>query len=466
MIKALLLRNILWLPILWLAWSCLPDDEAFNSDPSLRLTYSTDTVNFDTIVSGIESTTLRFRVYNPHRNALKIDNIRLGNSNSVFRLTINGIEGKTFANVPIIGGDSLLVLLKVTLPNTNVDSVYEVREIINFIYNDFDDRVNVVAWGLDVAQLSGEVLACNTEWNAGKPYLINDFVLVDSLCTLTVRAGAQVLMGNGAAIFVKGRLKIEGTAENPVTIRNIRTDRAFANAPGQWDAIYFLEGSSDNIIDHTIIKNGTIGLRIGAPDEDDDYDLVVSHSIIQNMSMAGILAFTSDVYAYNVQINNCRSYLVGNFIGGNYTYEHCTFSNFPTDFFRQEPSVQLSDVIFLEGGQSLTAPLNVRMINSIVWGNEREELLISNAGQQAISLDLRSNIIRSLDNRWVSAGNIISQERNFPRFAAPIAANFRIDSLSPARDKGLPIGIPFDLLKNKRDELPDIGAFEWLPKKK
>ena len=56
------------------------------------------------------------------------------------------------------------------------------------------------------------------------------------------------------------------------------------------------------------------------------------------MSMAGILAFSSEVSASNTESIQLRNWLVGNFAGGKYSYEHCTFSNSPSLFNVKDPS--------------------------------------------------------------------------------------------------------------------------------
>jgi len=64
-----------YLPILILVWSfllagmvgCEPEDEMISADPGIRLSFSSDTVLFDTIFSSIGSTTKRLMVFNKNR---------------------------------------------------------------------------------------------------------------------------------------------------------------------------------------------------------------------------------------------------------------------------------------------------------------------------------------------------------------------------------------------------------------
>ena len=47
-----------------------------------------------------------------------------------------------------------------------------------------------------------------------------------------------------------------------------------------------------------------------------------------------------------------------------------------------------------------------------------------------------------------------------PEFMDPARYNYRLDTLSPAKDHGVFIGVGHDLDGNSRDALPDMGAYE------
>lgn len=444
-------------------WSCTPNDEVISTDPAIEITFSTDTVTFDTILTEVQSITRRVRLFNPSENALIIDNLRLASSNSPFLLTLNGEQDDHFQNVQLLGGDSLLVLIEATIDQRDETNPYIVKDSIIVDYNTQSKDIKIIAWGQDANFLDGTVIEENTTWTAGKPYVITDFVLVDSLVNLNIEAGTTVLFEPLAGLYVQGSLNALGSPEEPIIFSNTRFDEDFADAPGQWDAIYILEGSKGNTVKHAIIRNGRIGFRVGSPDDDFEFDLVLENTIIQNMSVAGIQAFTSDVSAKNTLIHNCGSYLIGNFAGGNYQYEHCTFTNFPSTLFREDASIQFSDIVLLDNDEALISPLSVKVENSIIWGTERDELLLSDEGGQVVSFNLTNNILKSTNPAFDVNGNILSQEPNFPGFMAELSRDYRLDSLANARDAGIPSNILLDLLNNERDSLPDIGAYEWKP---
>ncbi|SHJ96763.1 hypothetical protein SAMN04488028_102314 [Reichenbachiella agariperforans] len=461
----MVLKKTLFFLVMLSGWvliqSCDPVEEEVSTNPAHQLIFSSDTVRFDTLLSSVGSITRRFRIYNPHKNAIEIDRLALGQTNaSPYTLTVNGVKGKTFEKEIIFGKDSLMVLVEVFIDPTDEDMPYLVKDSVQVEYNQNASDVKLVAWGQDAYFLDREVVECDVTWTAGKPYVLYDTVLVAAGCQLTVEPGARIFIDNNSALAIGGTLKIQGTAEDKVIIRNTRFDAGYDVAPGQWNSILFLEGSKDNIIDHADIKNGVIGLRVGSPDDDVDYDLIVSNTSIGHMSSAGILAFTSDIYVFNTEVFNCQSELVGNYLGGNYKYEHCTFSNAPSLYTREVTSVVLSDYISLGDGSTLSEDLSVELINSIIWGEEDEELSIYSSGASNVTIALHDNIIRSANEDWVTLGNDISQERNYPEFHVPAFYDYQIDSLSPARGKAIASEISLDLIGTLRDTMPDLGAYE------
>ena len=442
----------------WITFYCTPENEEFTTDPRAQLRFSVDTVLFDTVFTTVGSTTKRFRVFNDSKNAVNINRIGLGNlANSPYNVVVNGKEGFEFANERLLGEDSMVVLVEVSIDPGGQSLPFIVRDSLDFETNGNLQDIKLVAWGQDANFFRDSVLACNTVWTNEKPYVIFNSILVDSLCQLTIAKGSRVFSHNGSFIFVQGSLQVEGTVDEPVIFRNDRLDESFENAPGQWGGIIFLEGSKNNRIDHCSIRNAELGIRLGTPDNDTIPDLVISNSIIENMSNTGVLAFTSDLYAYNLLVDNCAINVVGNFAGGNYWYEHCTFANFSFDFFREDPAVVFSDNVVLADNTVLTAPLAVTLTNSIIWGNLTDELVLSDGGGSGFVFTVSNNILRSNIAELDINDNQLNQD---PLFVDPQMFDYRLDTLSPAKDAGVVLSIINDLEGNMRDSTPDIGAYE------
>lgn len=454
------MKNFLcFVSVILLIWACTPDEEIISSDASLSLLVSTDTVLFDTLLTDRGSITRRFRIYNPNKEAIQFDRIGLGKGqNSDYSIIVNGKEGHDLQGEKLFGNDSLQVLVSAFIDPQNENLPYLVKDSVVFDWNGNSGHVKLVAYGQDAVFVNADTL-CNVTWTNERPYVIYNYALVDSLCLLNIQQGAQVFLDNDAALFVKGTLQLQGTAEERITVKNTRFDNNYEFAPGQWDAIYFLEGSNNNLVRYTDITNGNIGLRLGTPDDDDDFDLFVANSTIGHMATAGILAFSSELFCENTLIYNSGQWVVGNFAGGTYQYDHCTLVNFPNSFFRDEPSVQFSDNIVLADQTVIGGDLDITIRNSIIWGTEEEELLIVEGGIGTVNRDFQSGILKSESSPYTDF--FLANETNFPRFLNPHLFDYRLDSLSPAINAATDIFVPIDLLGTSRDPNPDIGAYEY-----
>ena len=456
------MRNFLIIfSIFLLGMACSPKEESISFDPSLSLLFSNDTVAFDTLLSERRSSTRRLTVYNPNEEAIQFTEIVLGKRQaSDYKVIINGKDQNVVANERLLGGDSLMILVEVNVSARNENLPYIVKDSIIFRWNTNEEHVKLVSYGQDATAI-GNVSICDETWTSSRPYIISDTVLVDSNCRLIIEKGTTVYFENDAALFIQGTLTAIGDSANHIVFRNARFDGVYDQVPGQWNGIYFLEGSADNQFAFTEIYNGQVGIRLGSPDENDIPDVEVSNTEIFNMSQAGILAFTSDLSVTNTLIYNCGNYLVGGFAGGNYTFTHCTFSNEPALFVQDEPTVQFSDNIVIGENELLTGDLSLAIVNSIIWGSGGEELLINNGGGANVSVLLESNIIKSGEE---ISNNFTSQETNFPGFIDVFANDYSLDTLAFAKDEGIDLGIMQDLLGNARDSKPDIGAFERIEK--
>lgn len=457
-------------PLLFLLMACQPEEEQLTLDTSVKLRFSNDTIFFDTVFTSLGSITKRFRIYNDAENAVNISSVSIGGgTSSPYTIFVNGIGGPTVNDVRILGKDSILLLAEVTIDPQDENLPFLVTDEINFITNGNQQQVDLVAFGQDANFLRDSVLTCNTTWTADRPYVIYNSILVPENCTLTIEPGTKVYNHNGSFIFIGGTIDAQGQADNRITFTNDRFDDEFIDAPGQWGGLIFLQNSTNNRIDNAEIRNANIGIYLGTPDDDDDPDLILSNTRIENIggnsvipsidSLVqpgfGILAISSDLYAYNVLINNCETNLMANVAGGNYRYEHCTFANFSFDFFRRDPSIAFANNLLLGDGTLLVGNTNITMTNSIVWGSLSEELLISEAEEAPLTLTINNNILQTQLQEF--------QEGNFfddPRFFSPSEYNYSLDTLSPAKDIGLPLDIEIDLNGVARDDIPDLGAFE------
>ncbi len=438
-------------------FNCQPEEEIIDFDFTNGLGFSSDTILFDTVFSGAGSTTKRLKIFNPSQKALKISSIKLGGGNSSqYKILVNGTEPNQSEELLILGKDSILILVEVFIDPQDKNSPFLVNDSILFETNGITQQVKLVAWGQDAHYLGYEIIECNSIWTNDRPYVIYDTILVDTLCQLKIEKGARIYASKIAAILVKGQLIAEGTADERIIFRNDRLETNY-DRPGQWKGFVFLPGTYGNQFNYSIIRNATIGIYLGSPDKDTIPEVVLKNTIIETMSSSGILSFTSDLYAENVLINNCFELNCGNIGGGNYAYRHCTFANYGQHVIRQTPLFFVSDNIVLSDESTIVEDINLEIQNSIIVGNLEDELLFSLDGGANYSLSINNNILKTTILELDTLGNILNED---PKFINPVGYNFRLDTISPAKDKGAIIGIELDLDGNQRNGLPDLGAYE------
>lgn len=439
-------------------FNCKPEEEIIDNDFNHGLEFSTDTVLFDTLFTGIGSATKRFKVFNASQNALIINRIALGaGKSSSYKILVNGTEPNSAEDLLILGKDSILILVEVFINPQDEDSPFLVNDSIIFETNGISQNVKLIAWGQDANYVGNEILDCNTTWSGGRPYVIYNSILVDTLCELTIEKGARIYASREAFLYVKGTLIADGTEEERVLFRNDRLDYQYENVTGQWGGLVFLEGSHGNDLNFTTIRNAVFGIRLGSPDNDTIPDVILRNCIIENMSNAGILAFTSDLYAENTLVNNCIEFNCGNIAGGNYTYKHCTFANYGFTIFRETPSFYATDYIDLDDNSFIEDEIFLQIQNSIIDGSLQDELLFDFRSEKNVVLALNDNMFKTSISDLDTLGNILNED---PEFMDPVVYNYRLDTLSPAKDGGAFIGIEYDLDGNLRDEFPDLGAYE------
>ncbi|MFZ4414151.1 MAG: hypothetical protein ACOYOV_13800, partial [Bacteroidales bacterium] len=81
--------------------SCRKEND-FITDASAKLSFSTDSVLFDTVFTSLGSITKRLMVYNPNSKSINISSIRLASgSSSMFRINIDGTPALQISNIVI-----------------------------------------------------------------------------------------------------------------------------------------------------------------------------------------------------------------------------------------------------------------------------------------------------------------------------------------------------------------------------
>ena len=497
--------------------SCRKDFEFSPSTGSLQ--FSKDTVYLDTVFTNIGSSTYNLKVYNKSDDDISIPAVRLAlGETSNYRLSVDGIAGKSFNNIEVLAKDSLFIFIESTIDIKNftnpngtylytdqiefdagsnlqkVELVTLVQDAI-FIYPDLDNTTKVVeTLTLDIGgelvetELQGrELLPTELTFTKEKPFVIYGFATVPNGETLTIEAGSRIhfhensgiIVSNGASINVNGAYSNDlDLLENEVIFEGDRLEPGFSQVPGQWGTIWLLDGSVDNTINYATIKNSTIGvLSDGNPDEAND-KLTITNTQIYNSSSFGVLGRNTSISGENVVINNSGLSSFAGTLGGKYNFTHSTIVNYWDNGFRQFPAVLLNNFVLDEDNVATIADLTEANFNNcIIYGNDNPEILLDEIEDASVVFNFKFTncLIRFEDNSnnftgvnydfndtAKYEGNIFNEDPNFKdvEFNELI-----IGDDSAANGQGLSsfaTQIPFDILNVNRTSLPDLGAYQHI----
>lgn len=459
--------------------------EWLSPDSNALPEFSTDTVNFDTVFTTIGSATLNFKIYNPSNRPLVISSIELAEGeNSFFRLNIDGVPSVRVTHIEIPPDDSLFVFVAVTIDPTNSNNPIVIKDSVVFNTNGNIQDVKLLAYGQDVHLIKGLVIETET-WINDKPYLIYNSMAVDSGFTLTINAGTKIYFHKNSSMIILGTIQVNGTWENPVVFRNDRLEAYYDIIAGQWGTIYIDPMSKGNKINHAIIKNAIAGIQIGYPTDYSVPDLVISNTMIMNASFAGIYAFGADLTCYNTVLADCAGACAALLRGGRYKFLHCSVSNNGVyGSPRTDPAIVLSNVFNnpeydeISGKYEYVARSGdleeALFSNCIIYGNLNHELLYINNNVNAFNFRFEHCLIRADENSldFEDTGHylslILNKDPHFVNDSDRYHLNFRLDTLSPAKDAGEEsITVTYPFLVNDITETvrtlhgkPDLGAFE------
>jgi hypothetical protein len=498
-------------------WSSCRQDFEFTPTTG-SLSFSKDTVYLDTVFSNIGSSTYTLKVYNNSDDDILIPSLKLSKGQtSNYRMNVDGmlgngpLIGKEFENVELLAKDSMFVFIETTIdiqplvatetqflytdaiefgtgPNTQkVELVTLVKDAV-FIYpnkyaegvietlvfdvdgDGTDDETNVQGRFLDDSELT---------LTNEKPYVIYGYAAVASGKTLNINPGARIhfhaksglLITDNATLQINGLPSLDPEVlENEIIIQGDRLEPLYDDIPGQWEAIWLLNGSTNNRVNHATIKNGTVGI-LSDGNQDDPTKLTITNSQIYNSSNFGILGRGSSISAENVVLNNSGISSFAGTYGGNYNVIHSTIANYWSNSFRQFPALLLNNYIIDAENTVFTNPLeSANFTNCIIYGNDNPELLLEKEPSEVFNFKFTNSLINFDDPTGYYSEpqydfsntdiyeNVIFN--NDPLFLDPSKNQLNIPIGSPADGSGIFAGnLNVDLTNTTRTSPPDLGAY-------
>jgi hypothetical protein len=453
------------------------------TDSNAKLSFSADTVLFDTVFTTVGSVTKEIKVHNPYNQKIKISSIRLADgTNSNFRINVDGVATTEVNDVELEPNDSIYIFVKVTVDPNNSNSPLVISDSIMFETNGNMQQVQLVAWGQDAyyhtpdqklnfpdgSFLRFSYAHCKTPWKNDKPHILYGYVIVDSDSILSIPENTKIYLHKNAVLWVykDGTLQVKGMLGNPVTFQGDRLEQYYKDKPGQWGKIWLSSGSKNNEVNYAVIKNGYIGIHVDTTTTNPTQPtLTMDNTIIENMGAAALLAQGSWVVAKNCVFGNCAQYAVVLNIGGKYDFRHCTIGNYYTLTTRQTPSLVLNN--WYLGADNFIHPrdlTNAYFGNCIIYGALSEELLKDSITAALFNYTFDHCLVKTQTHtnysRYINC--IINSD---PAFKDYTNNDYQLNTGSAAIDKGLMSiadYIPFDILRHNRtnDAAPDMGAYE------
>ncbi|MBN2668996.1 MAG: hypothetical protein JXR60_07190 [Bacteroidales bacterium] len=453
--------------IVFLLVSCVKDE--VNNSLEAVVTFSTDTLFFDTVFTDVGSTTAYITMHNPYDKSLNINSVSLGKGSlSQFRINVDGQTGEIIRNLTLEPKDSIYILVELTVKPNAQNAPFVVEDSLVCNVNGKISDMKLRAWGQNAHYIDGRLngVVQTQTWTADKPYLIYNSMLIDSLHTLTIEHGTKIYFHKNSYLIAKGRLQINGTFDNPVTIKGDRLEEAYQDVAGQWGNIILADGSGTHEVNWAVVENGTIGFQLGGLSSDEKPTLKISHSIIRHMNYAGIFSLAANVEANNCLVANCAFYNLAILVGGNYSFDQCTFANYWPYSRRTEPSVVVSNNFITEEGQYVGDLHQANFNNCIIYGDKEQEFIWSKEDGTAFNLTVNNSLIRIPEEEINDTYFNMCRYSKDPLFIDYRNYDFNLDTLSPAQNIGdMSIGqtYPTDLNNHSHilDGQPDAGAFEW-----
>lgn len=395
-------------------------------DGSVRLEFSADTLTFDTVFATVGTATRRITVYNRSSSHLRLSSVTLeGGRASRFRLNVDGDTSLVAKDIEIESGDSIFIFAQAHINPNDRREPFLVEDAILFGNG---QRLPLTAWGRNAVyhkRLPSDStwytpIDCDA-WDHSLPHVFVDPAAVLEGNTLTLTAGDELYFATGALLVIDSaaRLIAQGTAERPIRFSSLRQDGWYRFLPGQWQTLWFYNHSVGNIIDHAVIENAVGGLR-GYPGS----QLLVTNTVIRNMSDCGIIGQGATINGRNLLVYDCYASLTV-LTGGSYGFSRCTFAGYWDYSARQIETVVLSNCMTTQTGVVGGHLHRADFDDCIIWGSYHSgEMLLNTIAGYDMNYSVRHSIVRG--GEWDED----------PLFTNPQEDDYTLQDESPAAGIG------------------------------
>ena len=309
--------------------SCIND--AISSSPNDILSFSRDTVAFDTVFTDVGTPTARLVVANRAKKGINISSIRLRNPESNFSINVDGVSAKSFQNVEIWSEDSIYIFIECFMPRTEDNTPYRVEDELEFITNGVTQTVLLEAYGQNMVRLQNIRITEDTRFTADRPYVVFDSLVVEQGVTLHIEPATQLLFHDKAELIVHGTIEACGDVNKLIQMRGDRLDEVLPNIgydilSGQWRGIRICRESFDNKMSYVDMRSTVNGLQLDSCGDLSRQKLTLTNSWLHNSEGRVFTAPYCKVDAYGVCFSEAANAVVC-LTGGIYEFNQCTIAN-------------------------------------------------------------------------------------------------------------------------------------------
>ncbi len=440
------------------AVSCEPEYQTSNSN----LSFNRDTLVLDTTFAYLGSTTnRRLRLNNSSKHPTEGVVLRLaGGAGSVYTINVNGESGTCFDDLSVRGKDSLFVFVQIKPFEFPVSLNNGVHLITDSIIIESGPYVRKVVLSTPIIHADIKSGHESDEiWVSNRYILVTEDVIIPVGLQLTVEAGCNVNFRANAGLIVEGSLVVNGECGSPVVFRGHRHDYLtssvpYTKVPDQWKGVWLKSGSQNNLFNHSVIRNASIGIQVGEQGGEGS-DLELNNCRFLYNGDVNILGYNAQISMFNCVLSNSIDQV--RLFGGGVKLVHTTIANY-NEWSQGKRGFALNVADEDEDGVEYAFAAS-NITNSIIYGLYAEELFFSSEGISDY-FTLENSIVRTVyfPNSTI---NTNPQFRNLERYKY----DFHLTKSSPAIDAGGDMDDPrqeYDVLCNPRGSKPDIGAYEYV----
>ncbi len=453
--------------------SCIKDD--FTTSSADVLSFSTDTLSFDTVFTDLGTPTARLLVYNRAKKSINISSIRFSNPDSEFQMNVDGQSGEDFHDIEIRGQDSIYVFVECFIPPTEGNEPYLVEDKILFETNGVQQAVQVEAYGQNVTRLRGLTLENDMRLTADRPYVVFDSLVVAPGATLSIDPGVKLLFHDKASLVINGRIEAVGEPGKMIDMRGDRLDNVLPDVgydilAGQWEGIRIAPDSYENRLEYVNMRSTRSGIQIDSCGNLDRSKLLLRNSWLHNSQTNVLRSRYARVDAYGVCFSEAADAVVS-LTGGIHDFVQCTISNYYLFSAISEPMLSLYHINQPEAGSTGEPDPNPTMQaqfgNCIIYGMGSD---LNEGDLTGTQVFIRNTLLKSEgtdDDNFISC--IWGGDPLFYTVREDYYFNYRVKADSPAIGAGDPAFVneltQFDMdgVNRLADGNPTLGAYQYVP---